>query len=351
MTPQTKKLLWWVLFVLASVIFIIIFIKQLGTVSNALEALSHGSWYFLLVVAGIQAIGIVNRGAFYHSLYDYFGVKDSLKRLIQLSLVSNFFNLAAPSGGLSGIAVFVSEAQEQGMSRGRAIFMNIFAYFLFYAVFILVLSFGLFYLLFNHQLYRYQIISAGFVLGLVVAFVILLLVAIESASRLRKLLRLMATAVNYVAKILPGNHRPLPETTVATLTKEVSECLRSIRKNWRSLWLPVSHVLLIEALDILTLYYLFLVFRYPVYPGTLITAYAIGVLFTLVSITPSGVGFVEATMIVVLTNLTVPVELSAIVVVGYRLATFWVPFILGYFAFREYQKKKLVQIENGRQAH
>lgn len=347
---RNKKVFYQLIFFVLAIIFIIVFIRQFGKLSLAAQTLSQGSWYFLIAIAGIQVLGIANRGALYHSLYDFFGSKDSLKRLILLSLASNFVNLAAPAAGFSGMAIFVSEAERQGMSKGRALFVNFFAYFLIYGTFILILLFGLFYLMFNHQLYRYQIATASVLFGMILLLVIIAFVALKGAAKLKKLISFIARIINYVVRLitLRSDHsKIISEENIRTLSQEVALGLRLITKRWRALWLPVFHVVLMEAIDILTLYYFFLAFKYPIYPGTLIAVYAIGFLFALVSITPNGIGIVEATMIVVLTNLSVPVELAAIAVLGYRLFTFWIPFALGFGAFRIYQKDKIIQIENG----
>jgi len=344
---KNKKILYQIVFFGISVVFVYILVRQFGKLTDVVETLAKGAWYLLIAVIGIQAIGIINKGAFYHSLYDYFGVKDSLRRLITLTMASNFINLATPSAGLSGAAVFISEAERQGMSKSRATFVNIFAYFLIYACFVLILLFGLFYLLFNHQLHQYQIISAAILFGMLLLAVILFLVAVKGASRVKKLFIYVARIVNFFAKLMQKKTNVIDKEDIQIISHEIHLCLRLIQKNWKHLWLPVLHVFLWEIIDILTLYYLFLTLRYAIYPGTLIAAYAIGILFSLVSITPNGVGIVETTMVLVLSGLGVPVEYAAIAVVGYRLFTFWIPFILGYFAFRSFKKEKLINIENG----
>ena len=342
-----KKLtyLYKLLLLVASGVFIYFLFKQLGTLSKAVDLLSKGSWYFILAVLLIQFLSVVNRGAFYHTLYDFFGVKDSLRRLIILSLSSNFINLAAPTGGLSGMAVFISEAQRHGLSKSRSTFVNVFAYFLYYAVFVLLLLFGLFYLLFNHQIYKYQIITAAILFGMIFIILIALVAALEEAARVKKLFNFVAALMNFFTRLF-GRRNIIGKADIYLASSEVSQCLKIISSKWRALWLPIFHVFLIELIDILTLYYLFLAFKFPIYPGILITTYAIGVLFTLVSITPGGIGVVEAAMIFVLTNLQVPVELSTIVIFGYRILNYWVPFGLGFIAFRKFQSEKIMRIEN-----
>ena len=87
---KNKKILYQVLFFVISIVFVYILVKQFGKLTDVVGTLAKGAWYLLVAVIGIQAIGVINRGAFYHSLYDYFGVGDSLKRLIKLSMASNF---------------------------------------------------------------------------------------------------------------------------------------------------------------------------------------------------------------------------------------------------------------------
>jgi len=336
------KILWFAV----SIVFIVILVKQFGKLSTAVETLSQGAWYFLVAVLVIQAIGIINKGAFYWSLYEFFSIKEDLRRMVILSLSSNFINLTAPSGGLAGLAIFVSEAEHHGMTKSKSTFINIFAYFLIYALFILVLMFGLFYLLFNHQLHTYQLIGAAIVFGMILVLLFIMIISIEQAARLKKLFQFFAAIINFVLRVLQTKRFLIKHSDVHIASSEVNECLDVVEKKWKALWLPLFHVLLMELIDILTLYYLFLAFHYPIYPGILITVYAISVLFSLVSITPAGVGIVEAAMILVLTNLKVPVELATIVVVGFRLITFWIPFLLGYFSFKIYQKEKLLRVKD-----
>ena len=345
MARITKKYVYQGIFVVVSVLFILFFVRRFGEISNAVETLSRGSWFFLIAIAALMALSIVNRGAFYHALYDYFGAKDSLKRLVTLSLASNFLNLAAPTGGVSGAAVFISEAERQGMSKTRATFVYIFSIFLIYGFFLVVLLFGLFYLLFNHQLQKYQAITASLLFGIIFTAIFAMLVALESAAKLKKLFHFVSTIINFIARLLQRRGTLFSDETVHLVSQEIKGCLDQVEKKFKDLWLPIFHVALQEAIEILILYYVFLAFGYPIYPGILITVYAIGVLFGLMSITPSGVGIVEATMIVVLTSLRTPVELATIAVVGYRIFTFWAPFVLGYFAFRIFQKEKISRLE------
>jgi len=347
MKPETKSKIYRIVFLAISIVFIVVFLKKFGTLQSAFETLLHGSVYFLGAALLIQLLAIINRSAYYQSLYDYFGAKENLKKWIILTLSSNFVNLIAPSAGLSGMAVFVSQAEKQGMTKSRATFVNIFSYFLLYGVFLLVLLFGLFYLMFNHQLYQYQIVTASILFGMIFFMLVFMAFAAGEAARVHKLFRFFASFFNFFARLILRRNNVISKEDVRILSREINECLKIIQNKSSGLWLPVLHVILIEIVDLLTLYYIFLAFQFPIYPGVLISVYAISVLFSLISITPNGLGVVEALMIVVLTNFGVPVELSTICVLGYRLFTFWIPFVLGFFGFRMFQSQKLMQIKNG----
>ena len=58
-------------------------------------------------------------------------------------------------------------------------------------------AFGLFYLLFNHQLLKYQIITAAILFGMVLFALLVLVAAIEEAARLKKL-KILAAIANFL---------------------------------------------------------------------------------------------------------------------------------------------------------
>lgn len=338
-----KKNYWYqILFFILSIVFIYIFLTKFGEIKSAILTLSGGIWYFIIASLILQGIAIYNRGALFHSLYDYFSVKDTLARFVKIALASNFLNLAAPSGGFSGIALFISEAKTQGVTKSKVVIINLIYYFLIYGFFLFVLLFGLFYLFFNNQLHPYQLVTAGILFGIVLFILVFVLVAIEGIVRFKKLVGFFATIVNFFSKLLV-RRKVITEPQIRIIAEEASETSGLLVKNWRNLTLTVLHVILTQIIDILTLYYLFLAFGFYIYPGVLITAYAVGFLFQFISITPSGVGVVEATMILVLTGMKVPVEIATIVVLGYRFITFWLPFAIGFVAFRILKREKIAQ--------
>jgi uncharacterized protein (TIRG00374 family) len=87
------------------------------------------------------------------------------------------------------------------------------------------------------------------------------------------------------------------------------------------------------SFDILTLYFLFLAAGQNISPGVLLAGYGLPILLGRIAfILPGGVGVVESSMTVFYTGLGVPKPITIVVVLGYRLISFWLPTLLGFAA-------------------
>jgi uncharacterized protein (TIRG00374 family) len=104
-------------------------------------------------------------------------------------------------------------------------------------------------------------------------------------------------------------------------------------------WLILSHdgwqrPLLGSALntgfDILTLYVLFIAAGQNITLGVLLTGYGLPLLLGKVSFLPGGVGIVEATMTAIYTSLGISSATVVVVILGYRLLSFWIPMLFGF---------------------
>ena len=63
----------------------------------------------------------------------------------------------------------------------------------------------------------------------------------------------------------------------------------------------------------------------------------------IVSPTPAGIGVVEGLVTLSLVSMFVPVEAAAIVVLGYRAITFWLPLFFGMLAMQRLSGKSRKQ--------
>jgi len=101
-----------------------------------------------------------------------------------------------------------------------------------------------------------------------------------------------------------------------------------LRGGWRG---PLLGAVLNVAFDMLTIYLLFIAARHPVSLGVLLTGYGLPLLMgKMAFMIPGGVGVVESTMTALYTSLGVPYSVAVVVVLAYRILSFWLPLILGF---------------------
>jgi hypothetical protein len=107
---------------------------------------------------------------------------------------------------------------------------------------------------------------------------------------------------------------------------------------WHSLrggrWLqPLLGALGVLASDMFTVFFMFLAAGYTLSPGTLLAGYSLPILLgKVIFLFPGGIGLVEVTMVALFSNLTKQSQISLVGTLGYRLFSFWIPTILGFFA-------------------
>jgi hypothetical protein len=73
-------------------------------------------------------------------------------------------------------------------------------------------------------------------------------------------------------------------------------------------------------------------FHNPLPLGTLIATFGISYLFSVASLTPSGVGIVEGAMVVTLVALDVPLPIAVAIALAYRGITLWLRLAYGGLA-------------------
>lgn len=91
---------------------------------------------------------------------------------------------------------------------------------------------------------------------------------------------------------------------------------------------PAAGALANVVFDVLTLALLFVAAGHPVSPFVLVAGYGLPLLIGKIGVL-GGAGIVEATMAVLFQSLGVPTDVTVVVVVAYRLLSFWTPTLLG----------------------
>lgn len=286
---------------------------------------------WLLAAALLAAAFAVNQGALYQGVFGVLGEDVALGQAVSLSLVMAFGSLALPGGTAAGIAYFVSAANGRGIGSSRALLASL-AYYLFeYVALLPVLLIGVAVLRLRHDLSPASLAALTVFYGIALGAAGLMvwgLIRPEQATR-----RLMVSAA-WLRRTVRWIQRFLAAPAVARVAGEIQEILVLARAGSARALRPLLHAALLQVIALALLDAVFLALGVRLPPPVLIAGYAVGTIFMLVSITPSGAGIVEGAMTVTFASLGVPLEVAASAAVLYRLYTFWLPMIAGFLTLR-----------------
>ena len=312
---------------------VVFLITRFAEVQAIGETLKRGDWRFLILALGVQFLWLFIVAISYRTIFALLGIQEKIPKLILTAAASNFVNVVAPTAGVGGVSVFVSEARRNGYSSARATVAGV-VYVLFdYAAFLCVLLIGLVVLFKRNNLNTAELVASGAFLALLFFLSMLIVLGLRSGEALGGTLAWLARQINRFLQ--PLLHREyLSESRAHSFARDASEGLAQLSSNPGNLLLPFALALCGKALLIGILFLMCLAFNVPLSGAALIACFAIGYLFFIVSPTPSGIGFVEGALTLVLGSMYVPLGAAAVVSLAYRGITFWVPFAIGGLALR-----------------
>lgn len=322
-----------VIFLAASFVYL-----SFGEIQIIVQTLQKGNIWFVLLAILIQCGWFFVTGLTYLSLYRILGMDVTIYRMALMSAAANFVNVIAPSAGMGGMAVFISDAHRNGRSPGRVTVVSVLFIFIDYIAFLIVLTCGLIILFRRNDLGPSEIAASTVIFAIAATLGFLLYLGSRSAAALGNALAWMARLVNRVAK--PFIQRDyLSETRAYEFAYEMATDLKSLPEKYRTLFKPLLFAFSGKVLMMSVLMASFLSFKVPFTAGTIIGGFSISYLFLIVSPTPSGIGIVEGIMPLALSSLRVPWSEAVIITLAYRGITFWMPLGVGAVAFRMLNRK------------
>ncbi len=324
-----RRLIVWLL-VLSFVWLVIVHFAEL---SKLAETLSHGVWGWAAAAAGLQLVFYIAYATLYRVVFSAVHVHIRLRDLLPMVFGAVFVNIAVPSGGTSGIALFIDGAVRHGQSAARTAAGVLLVLTVDFASFTVLLGLGLAYLSVCRCLHTYEIVAAAALLGIILSMCFALTLGLWKSWLLLHLLRWVQLAANWVMALL---RRPniLADDWAAIHAMDFAAASLAIAEHPLRLTRAFFVALTAQIINLAGLYTLFLAFYHPIGIGMVLAGYAIGNLFWIVSITPQGVGVVEGIMALIYTSLGVPVAKAAVIVLAYRGLALWLPLLIGFFMLR-----------------
>lgn len=301
---------------------------------NFVAVLQRGRPGWIALAFVVQITWLLNQAAQYRAAFGVLCVDRRVRDLLPLVLASNFLNVAAPSAGVSGIAIFLDDARRRNISTARVTLAGVLYIVFEYIAFSVVLALGLIVLARRNHLSPVELVPSLIMFAAAIGLSSVVLLGMRSAAELERLLVWMARSVNWIVRPII-RRRYLSESTAHNFAAEAAEGLQVLRQQKRGSWLfPIALALSSKALLVTLLFLIFLAFDQPFSVGTIIAGFSIGFLFTIVSPTPLGIGVVEGAMTLALQTLRVPLEAAAIITIVFRGLTIWLPLMYGSLALQ-----------------
>jgi phosphatidylglycerol lysyltransferase len=326
---MNRRVLLWILLIG----FIWVVVTRVTEIQALAQTLAQGLWEWVLVAAALQVLYFVVMTASYQAAFWTVEVRGRLFELLPVTFAALFVNVVAPSGNVSGMALWADDAARRGESAARTMAGTLLQLIIDFVAFTLVLTIGMIYLFLEHDLKVYQIVGAIILFLLTLALSSVLALGLWQPELLRRLLLWLKTVANKLAKSLKRADF-LDDDWVERNAAEYTDASAAIARYPGRLARTLGITIVAHIVDLASLYVLFLAFHYPIQIWALVAGYAMGILFWIVSPTPQGIGVVEGVMTLVFTSLGVPAAVAATVTLAFRGLTFWLPLLIGFIILR-----------------
>jgi uncharacterized protein (TIRG00374 family) len=308
-------------------------ISRFTEAQQIVDTLRRGDWRWLAAAAGVQLVFTLNVGASFRAIYHALGMEERTEHMVPLAAAAFFVNVVAPMAGVSGIAIFIADAQKRNRPIGRVSTAAALLVLFDYAAFLVVLTLGLIVLSRRNQLEAGDIVASLILVAIALGMASLVFLGMRSEEQLGRALAWLGGLVNRIVR--PFIHRDyLSLARAHEFAHDASEGLQEARQSPENLLLPAALALSSKALLVSILFFVFMAFAQSFSVGTLIAGFSIAYLFLIISPTPSGIGFVEGILTLTLASLRVPLAAAALIALAYRGITLWFPLAYGAIAIR-----------------
>ena len=315
-------------------------LTQISEVSEIVSILGHAQPFFVLLALILVLLCITTMGFSYFVIYRLVGIKETFLHMTVLSSAAvNFLGIVTPSAGIASLMLFISDAKEKEISSARVTFACMLYVLLDYFALFVTSLLGLLILQSHQQITWLEIAATCLLGGIIGGLVLILFLSSTHLDLLKKILRVIFQVLNRITRIF-SKKKSISDEQVIHFSEEIHIGAQTIHNNNRLLFLPIGLAFVNKALLIAILSSLFLAFGLAFDLGIVIGGFTLGYLFTIISPTPSGIGFVEGMMTLALNSLGVDLESAAILTLAFRAITFWTPFFLGMVAFRTLLNKQ-----------
>jgi glycosyltransferase 2 family protein len=294
-----------------------------------ITSLEH-SWHVLESLTP-WAVGL----AFFAQILSYAGAGYLMQVLVNVThlqigllrstmIVMGSASVGLVVGGFVGSSAAVFRWISRGRSHQASATLAVSLPSLLNSLVLVVISiFGLAHLLLLHDLSMVELAGFSAIILLLGLLVVLATLALKYRDRAK------VVGVRVARHIAQFRRKPFDPSLTRKTADDLFAAWDLLRHGaWQK---PVLGAVLSVVFDMLTLLFLFVATGHDVGPGVLLAGYGLPMLLgKMAFVVPGGVGVVEGSMVALFAGLGVLKPVAVVVVLGYRLISFWLPSFLGF---------------------
>jgi glycosyltransferase 2 family protein len=286
----------------------------------------------LAIPIGLTFLSYAAMSRSYQGIAEAAGYSLGFREWLRITFVSNTANYLVTSAGLSGFAVRMYLLSQQQVPSGRAVLISLVQTFLTNFTLLAFIMLGFVTLVVRESLSPVALAAAT--TALVVFTSILGYAAIlvyHRRLRRRTLFFIADTGHRVLRRIVP---RWTPgRVRLWRFQHNLNEGLEFLLSRKDRIFWPTAWIILDWVLTLAILWSAFRVVHYPISAGLVVIGFAVGIVLSLISVIPGGLGVMESSMTAIFVSLSVPLETAVVAVLIFRLAYYVVPLLMSLFLF------------------
>lgn len=304
------------------------------TLSITLSHLTTGLFTALFVVA---AANIFDALAF-EKILNIFKIRKTLTQTALLQLKSFAASVIIPSGGVSGVMYYADDARHGSYSEGGIIGAGAFWILMDNLAISLILFITILYLKITHNLHPAIIFPAILLFSFTTLMFLVVYSSIKKRVFAQKILRQLTALIAFFMR---GKLKKRFIEKASRFIQEFLDVSDEIIEN-KAIWFKIFFLIALKHL--LNMVVLYLVFAsLSLHPDlrSIFAGYAIGTTTNIISPTPNGLFFSEASMSLIFTTFGISLGVAGTAVIIYRALVFWFPFLVGFILLERERFRRL----------
>lgn len=289
------------------------------------ETMKQGSPAFMAIAILTQLGKYVSQSFAYSFAFKAVGEHMAPRNTLPLVFGTFFMNTIAPSLNLAGTTLVVDDARRRGIPAGKATSAALLMQITIDSGFAIIMLTGFLVLAITVGLDPVWVLPGLLVLAIVSVMVFIM---VMGRKRPQVMIRLLSKVDRLINRILlrlgKASLKPWVERTVGSFSEAAGLIARQPKTTAKAFGCSVF-----ASICELSCFCLVGIGFGVFSPEALVCGYVVATLFAMVSITPQGVGVVEAAVTVAFTSFGEAASAGLSIALVYRGIVFWMPFIIG----------------------